>query len=72
MGPLKPRSRVYLGEFLKWNLNFKNWSKELRLGVSEPTKRLAAQSKAYAMRNRRGKQAFAKENEKKNVCVREI
>ena len=35
------------------------------LGVSEPTKRLAAQSKAYALRNRQGKQAFDKENEKK-------
>ena len=62
---MKPKSRVYLREFSKWNLNFQNWSKALRLGVSEPTKRLAAPSKAYALRNRQGKQAFAKENEKK-------
>ena len=37
-----------------------NWSKALRLGVSEPTKRLAAQSTAYAFGNRQGKKAFPK------------
>ena len=47
------------------NLNFQNWSKALCLGVSEPTKWLAAQSTAYTLRNRQDKQAFAKENEKK-------
>ena len=31
--------------------------------VSEPTKRLAAQSTEYALCNRQGKQAFVKENE---------
>ena len=35
------------------------------LGVSEPTKRLAAQSTAYTLSNRQGEQAFAKESEKK-------
>ena len=38
--------------------------KALCLGASEPTKRLAAQSTAYVLRNRQGKQAFVKENEK--------
>ena len=35
------------------------------IGVFEPTKRLAAQSTAYALRNGQGKHRFAKENEKK-------
>ena len=47
---------------------FQNWSKALRLSVSEPTKWLTAESKAYALRDRQGKQAFVKENEK-NVFV---
>ena len=42
-------------------------SKALCLGVFEPTKRLAAQSTAYVLRNRQGKQAFLKENEKISV-----
>ena len=41
---------------------FPKSSKSLCLGVSEPTKRLAAQSTAYALN---GKQAFVKENVKK-------
>ena len=45
LGPSKLRNRVFLGKCLKWNLNFPNWSKSLCLGFSEPTKRLAAQSK---------------------------
>ena len=45
-------------------------SKALYLGISEPTKRLAAQRIAYALRNRQGKQVFVKEN-KKNICVKE-
>ena len=49
----------------KWNLNFQNLSKGLCLGVSEPTKRWATQSAAYALRNRPGEQAFVKKNEKK-------
>ena len=36
----------------EWNLNFQNWSKALRLVVSEPTKWLAAQSTEYALCNR--------------------
>ena len=44
---------------------YSNWSKALCLGVSESTKRLAAQSTAYALRNRQGKQAIVKENETK-------
>ena len=51
---------MFLG---KWNLDFQNWSKTLCLGVSGPTKWLAAQSTAYASRNWQGKQVFVKENE---------
>ena len=40
-------------------------SKALCLGVSEPTKRLPAQSTAYVLPNRQGKQAFVK---KKYLC----
>ena len=71
MGRSKLRNRVFLGKCSKWNLNFQNWSKALCLGVSKPTKRLAAQSTACALRNRQGKLAFVKENEK-NICVKEI
>ena len=39
---------------------------EFRLGVFESTKRLAAQSAAYALRNRLDIRAFVKEN-KKNI-----
>ena len=35
-------------------------SKVLFLGISETTKRLVGQSKAYILRNRQGKQAFDK------------
>ena len=45
VGPSKLRNRVFLEKCSKWNLNFQNWSKALCLGVSEPTKRLAARSK---------------------------
>ena len=38
-----------------------------KLCVSGPTKRLAAQRTVYVLRNRQGKQAFVKENEKKSV-----
>ena len=55
---------MFLGKFWKWKLNFQNWSKTLCLVLSDPTKRLAAQSTAYALRNRQVKQAFVKENEK--------
>ena len=44
---------------------FPKLSKSLCIGVSEPTKRLAAQSTAYALRNQHSKQAFVKENVKK-------
>ena len=47
-------------------------SKALYLGISEPTERLAAHRTAYPLLNRQGKLAFIKENEKKNVCVKEI
>ena len=39
---------------------------EFRLGVFESTERLAAQSAAYALRNRLDIRAFVKEN-KKNI-----
>ena len=71
MDPSKLRGRVFLGKFWKWSLKFQNWSKALCLGVSEPTKQLTAQSTAHGLRNRQGKQTFAKENEK-NICVKEI
>ena len=44
------------------NSTFQNWLTCLRA-----KKRLAAQITPYALRNRQGKQAFAKENEKKHV-----
>ena len=68
---LRPSKRVFLGKCTKWNLNFQNWSKALCLGVSGPTKRLAAKSTAYALRNRQGKQAIVKESKKK-ICLKEI
>ena len=37
---------MFLGKCSKSNLNIENWSKALGLDVSEPTKRLAAQSTA--------------------------
>ena len=39
-------------------------SKALCLGVSEPTKWLAAKSTAYALRHQLGKHAFVKKNNK--------
>ena len=47
-------------------------SKALCLGVSEPTKQLAAQRTAYVLCNRQGKQALLKENEKKYLCKRNL
>ena len=46
-------------------------SKALCLGIPEPTKRFAAQIRAYAFRNRQCKQTIVKENEK-NIRVKEI
>ena len=46
LGPLKPRNQI-TGKCTKWNLNFQNWLKTLYLEVSESTKRLTVQSKAY-------------------------
>ena len=69
--PSKLRNRVFLGKCTKWNLNFQNWSKALCLGASVPTKRLAAQSTTYTLRNRQGKQAIVKESKKK-ICLKEI
>ena len=51
LGPSKLINCVFLGKCSKWNLNFQNWSKSLCLGVSKPTKRLAVQSTAYALRD---------------------
>ena len=53
VGPSKLRNRVFLGICSKWNLIFQNWSKAFCLGVSEPTKRLATQSTAYTLRERK-------------------
>ena len=53
MGPSKLRNPVFLGKCTKQKLNFQNWSKALCLGVSKPRKQLAAQSKVYALRNRK-------------------
>ena len=41
-------------------------------GIFKPIKLLAAQSTAYTLRNRQVKQPFVKENEKKNICIKEI
>ena len=62
---------MFHGKCSKWNLNFQNWSKSLSLSVSEPTKRLADPSTAYALRNRQGRYAFLKEM-KKNICLKEM
>ena len=64
-GSVKTKKSCFSRKMFEMNLNFQNWSKALCLGVSEPTKWLAAQSTAYTLRNRQDKQAFAKENEKK-------
>ena len=71
LGPSKLRNRLFLEKCSKWNINVQYWSKASRLGASEPTKWLAAQITAYGLRNRQGKQAFVKENEK-NICVKKI
>ena len=42
------------------------------LDVSDPTKRLAAQSTVTALPNRQGNQAFVKENENKYLCKRNL
>ena len=63
---------MFHGKCSKWNLNFQNWSKSLSLSVSEPTKRLADPSTAYALRNRQGRYAFLKENEKKYLFKRNL
>ena len=42
---------MFLGKCSKWNLNFQIWSKSFCLGVSEPTKQMAAQNTAYALGN---------------------
>ena len=55
---------MFLGKCSKWNLNFQVWLKSFRT-ISEPTKRLAGENLAYALRNRQVKQGFVKENEKK-------
>ena len=44
-------------------------SKVLCLGISEPTKRSAAQSASYTLRNRQGKQTHVKQSEK-NISVK--
>ena len=59
---------MFLGKCTKLNLNYRNWSKALCLGVSEPTKRLAAQNTGYTLRNIQSKQPFIKENEEKYLC----
>ena len=46
-------------------------SKELCLCVFEPTIWLVAQGTAHALRHRLGKQVFVKENEKKNIAMKE-
>ena len=65
LGLSKLRNCVFLGKSSKWNLNFQNWLKALWLGVFEPTKRLATQSAAYALRNRQGKYTLVKKKMKK-------
>ena len=64
----KLRNRVFLRKCSKWNSNFQNWSKVLCLDVFEPTKWLAVQNTIYVLRNRQGKKAFLKGDEKKYLC----
>ena len=66
MGLSNLRNRVFFG----WNSNFQNWSKALCLGVSEPTKELAAQNTVNALRNRQAKQAFVKKKLKKKIMCK--
>ena len=70
LGLSKLRNCVFLGKCSKWNLNFQNWLKALWLGVFEPTKRLATQSAAYALRNRQGKYTLEKKKKEKNICFK--
>ena len=35
LGPSKLRNHAFLEKYLKWNLNFQNWSKALRLPPSQ-------------------------------------
>ena len=46
--------------------------KSMVLGVSEPTKRLAAQSTATTLPKQQSNQAFFKENENKYLCKRNL
>ena len=68
---IKLRNCKLFEKFSKWKLNFQNWSKGFCLGVSEPTKRLAAHSTAYALRNRQVQHKFVKKM-KENICLKEI
>ena len=68
---IKLRNCKFLEKCSKWKLNFQNWSQAFCLGVSEPTKRLAAHSTAYALRNRQVQHTFVKKM-KENICVKEI
>ena len=55
---------TFTGEILNGKLHFC-----AVIGVSEPIKRLAAQSTAYTLCNHQGKQVFVKENKKqKYLC----
>ena len=69
---VKTKKQCVSRKMFQIEFKFSNWSKELCLNVSEPTGRLAAQGKAYALRNQQGKQAFAKEIEKTYMCKRNI
>ena len=66
-GSVKTKKSCFSWKMFEINLNFQNWSKALCLGVSEPTKRLAAQSTAYTLCNRQDKQTFVKESKKKKI-----
>ena len=66
-GSLKTKKSCVSWKMFEMEFKFQNWSEALCLVVSEPTKRLAVQSAAYAVRNRQGKQAFVKKHEKKKL-----
>ena len=66
MRPSKQRNGAFLEKCSKWNLNYQTWLKALCLGVSEPTKQLAAQGTAYALTTDKVNRYLSKEMKKDN------
>ena len=66
MRPSKQRNGAFLEKCSNWNLNYQTWLKALCLGVSEPTKQLAAQGTAYALTTDKVNRYLSKEMKKDN------